>query len=660
MTILEMLQAKNRDTSKIISQLDSGKFFTSVKSRNCDAIRCLVNNGVDINTKDEYGETALIHATDNADKKIVRLLIELGADINVQDDEGWTALMHAIFINTDKNADEIASLLIKNGANVNIKDNQGQTPLMIAADFNAKEIGELLILEGADIDAVDNQGMTAFDIENEKWGTDGFLSKEKVQEKSTTITNNKKNDTESPKLLVKEIDNTAETIKFLPSNTENQNFFFTKFNRAYGVQIDRTELLKEYSEKYDCSLDETSLCDLITAFNKQCQTKKLRNISENILQVIPSLRTVHEFVDSKLKNSYCNITNIKSEFLKEYKCELPDDILNDFKEYIKKINKQLFEEFNNKDYSYTVDIKTSFFKKYKSELSDDNLDNFIIWFNKQNNNKGLKRLDCGLIQVAPTDNIIQDFLSNEFNNKDYCYTVDIKSKFLKKYKSELSDDSLDRFIKDFNKSQHNKMLVSEKKYILVTLEPYSFVEILPSCKFSEDHNLINNLLAFFKKRGKFHQVLALLTQKKFLNELVGYSCSINELIKIFEDECSIPSIKREDIISSVQIANQNLSDIKIIKNDNTLKSSFKGTNMNSDNYDINICPVCGEKFNKFTPLGSSYHILTLHTSTSSYKSILVKKTDEEFFCNHCGLSKNFLNVKPGWIYRHLFGICKVN
>lgn len=313
MTIRDQLQAKNIDTQNLDKKINGRNLFEAVKSRSYDEIRLSVNNGADINAKDESDWTSLMHAIEIKDKKIVRLLIELGVDVNVQDDIGQTALMHAIFIN----AYEIAKMLIKNGADINMKDNQGQTPLMMAADLNAKEIGELLILEGADIDVVDNQGMTAFNIANDKWGTDGFLSKEKVQEKSTTITNNKKNDTESPKLLVKEIDNTAETIKFLPSNTENQNFFFTKFNRAYGVQIDRTELLKEYSEKYDCSLDETSLCDLITAFNKQCQTKKLRNISENILQVIPSLRTVHEFVDSKLKNSYCNITNIKSEFLKE-------------------------------------------------------------------------------------------------------------------------------------------------------------------------------------------------------------------------------------------------------------------------------------------------------------------------------------------------------
>ena len=109
MTIREQLQAKNINTSKIDEKQNTDKLFSAIESRNLDEIRCLINNGVDINTKDKYGETALIHATDNADKKIVRLLIELGADINSQDDEGWTALIHAIFIKSI----EIAKLLIK-------------------------------------------------------------------------------------------------------------------------------------------------------------------------------------------------------------------------------------------------------------------------------------------------------------------------------------------------------------------------------------------------------------------------------------------------------------------------------------------------------------------------------------------------------------------
>ena len=346
--------------------------------------------------------------------------------------------------------------------------------------------------------------------------------------------------------------------------------------------------------------------------------------------------------------------------LKEYKCELPDDILNDFKEYIKKINKQLFEEFNNKDYGYTVDIKTSFFKKYKSELSDDNLDNFIIWFNKQNNNKGLKRLACGLIQVAPTDNIIQSFLSNEFDNKDCGYEVDIKKKFFETYNCKLADDILDRFVKNFNSTQYNKMiLMKDEKYILITANPDLFIEILESNRLSNDN--INNLMAFSNQNGIFHQVLAELIQCKFLSELVGYSCSVNEIINLFKDEYSISSIKNEDVVSAIQIANQNLKDIKIIENDGILKSSFKDTNMGYDNYNIKVCPICGEKFDGLNFLQIKTHILGLHTSKNPNCSILAEKSDSEFYCNQCkekhlALYNN--EVRYQAIYHHLFGLCK--
>ena len=264
MTIQEQLQAKNRDTSKIDGKINASKLFSAIESRNLDKIRCLVNNGVDINTKGEYGETALIHATDNADKKIVRRLIELGADINSQDDEGWTALIHAIFIKSI----EIAKLLIKSGADVNIKDNNGQTPLMIAADFNAKEIGELLILEGADIDAVDNQGMTAFDIAHKKWGfqiSDYFLN---------------------TRPIYNEID--RKRMEYIFDNCISMN--------NIGDTFPMLSFKKIFKDKYGYALDQNDFNFFLENLNKKNGNKVLRIINNAILQLFPSYNEFEKFL----------------------------------------------------------------------------------------------------------------------------------------------------------------------------------------------------------------------------------------------------------------------------------------------------------------------------------------------------------------------------
>lgn len=182
MTVGEILKTNGNCNLVLESKnyFSQENLFEAIKSRDLTKIRCLINNGININTKDKDGWTALMHATDNGDNTIVRLLIELGADLDIQNDDGQTALINATFIN----AIVIAKILIKKGANVNVKDNEGQTALMMAALSNAKEIGELLVLEGADVFAVDKLGMDAFAIASKTWAfkhSDYFLKSRQNQ-----------------------------------------------------------------------------------------------------------------------------------------------------------------------------------------------------------------------------------------------------------------------------------------------------------------------------------------------------------------------------------------------------------------------------------------------------------------------------------------------
>jgi hypothetical protein len=58
-----------------------------------EIIKFLVNQGADVNARNDNGETALIVACDNADS--VKALIEAGADVNQADNEGNTPIMLA-------------------------------------------------------------------------------------------------------------------------------------------------------------------------------------------------------------------------------------------------------------------------------------------------------------------------------------------------------------------------------------------------------------------------------------------------------------------------------------------------------------------------------------------------------------------------------------
>ncbi len=110
-----------------------------------------------INTKDNYGNTALAYAIQNkAPNKNILALIDAGADVNTKNISGFTPLNDAIFSNDIKKIE----LLINRKADIETKDEQGKTPLMHAAITNDYNIYDLLIANHANVSAIDNENKT--------------------------------------------------------------------------------------------------------------------------------------------------------------------------------------------------------------------------------------------------------------------------------------------------------------------------------------------------------------------------------------------------------------------------------------------------------------------------------------------------------------------
>lgn len=152
-------------------------------------IEKLIKAGADVNMRNKYGETSLMYAIKSGNISVTKTLIRMGADINIcseegccpipgvmlddadllcgqlkefeDREEGGTPLMYAVM----ENKIPMVKLLIKAGADINAKNENGVTPLIVAvarSDNYDCDIIETLLKAGA-IDIRDKYGETAFD-----------------------------------------------------------------------------------------------------------------------------------------------------------------------------------------------------------------------------------------------------------------------------------------------------------------------------------------------------------------------------------------------------------------------------------------------------------------------------------------------------------------
>ena len=91
----------------------------AARSGDAAAVKALLDEGVDVNTKYRYGVTVLIYACDHGHLDVVKLLVDRGADVNVKDSfYGATPLMMAVSPAQKRKPAhlEIAKLLLAHGA----------------------------------------------------------------------------------------------------------------------------------------------------------------------------------------------------------------------------------------------------------------------------------------------------------------------------------------------------------------------------------------------------------------------------------------------------------------------------------------------------------------------------------------------------------------
>ena len=116
----------------------------------------LVAQGDDLNSVNNYGWTALMHAARLGNSDIVSLLLEQGAKVDVQDKDGWTALMRA----AAKGHDAVVKILLDHHAALNLQDKDGYTALHWAAHRGHIVVVKQLLDAGADTGIKNRYGWT--------------------------------------------------------------------------------------------------------------------------------------------------------------------------------------------------------------------------------------------------------------------------------------------------------------------------------------------------------------------------------------------------------------------------------------------------------------------------------------------------------------------
>jgi len=121
-TFKYLVETKKRNP-KAVNKRDGANILHSLVRRpNMEIVNYFLAKGVDVNQKDNEGNTVLMNAVGSRDAGLVKTLIAKTKDVNAVNDKGQSALTRAIA----GSSAEIADLLLKAGADIRVVDKDGR------------------------------------------------------------------------------------------------------------------------------------------------------------------------------------------------------------------------------------------------------------------------------------------------------------------------------------------------------------------------------------------------------------------------------------------------------------------------------------------------------------------------------------------------------
>lgn len=141
------------------TQMEFNTQVTRLMSTDINKVHFFYSTGIDVNTQDDHGRTAL-HLTRDLD--IAKLLVQYGADVNAKDNSSNTPLAWSA-------SPDIAQILIAAGADIHHVNNAGHTITHCLVREEDMESLKVVIAAGADANAQDDCGLTVMHLICQHW-----------------------------------------------------------------------------------------------------------------------------------------------------------------------------------------------------------------------------------------------------------------------------------------------------------------------------------------------------------------------------------------------------------------------------------------------------------------------------------------------------------
>lgn len=153
--IAELLKKKNVKIDVADSSGNTPLIEACDSSRNGEMVRWLLDNGADINKRNDYKQTPLMIAAAGAYEEVINPLLQHNPDLDAQDKKGDTALHYAL-----DDRQYTLPILLKTKININLANYKGETPLHKAVKNGYDRDTALLLRHKANACLKDKQGQT--------------------------------------------------------------------------------------------------------------------------------------------------------------------------------------------------------------------------------------------------------------------------------------------------------------------------------------------------------------------------------------------------------------------------------------------------------------------------------------------------------------------